>query len=238
MSHEPEPSKEDKAEPSKDDEDFFSLLEEIKAGKQDIEVLLENPVVGQRLRTICWTFTQNLADTDDLINALLTIIWQKLGQFKPESGKPYGNFFAWVRRIAQNLVISGFRRKSLTYSDTRPEELVDLLDDRTNIASEYERRATLERFMSVAAEFGQTALMIIDYRMQDYSLREIEEKLAEAGIKTTHVSVGTLISNIVQEFLKREEDLLTTTVLRKGEQRSGLRDKPDSPSKRKRKIGS
>jgi len=235
MSQEPEPSKEDKVEPSKEDEDFFSLLEEIKAGKQKIEVLLENPVVVQRLRTICGTFTQIPADTDDLTNALLTIIWQKLGQFKPEPGKRYGNFFAWVRRIAQNLVISGFRRKSLPYSDTRPEELVYLLDDRTNIASEYESRATLERFMSVAAKFGQVALMIIDYRMQDYSLREIQEKLAEDGITTTHVSVGTLISKIVQEFLQREEAL---AVPRKGEQRSGLRDKPDSPSKGKTKTGS
>jgi len=225
---------------SGEDADFRRFLADLKTDKQKKEVLLGNPLFIRRVRLICRTLIKNPDDLEDFFSRVSFKAFDNFEGFEPHYDQPYANFFAWVRRIARNLAISDSRHKSPTYSDERPEEILDLQDGRIDIASDVEVDEALERFFVLVRELAPMDQRIVELWVEGecleergYSLREIQQRLADEGYYCAHVTVGNVLKRVTQEFIKREDSYARglTTVSRKGEQRSGLREKGDAPPK-------
>jgi DNA-directed RNA polymerase specialized sigma24 family protein len=234
---------------SGEDADFCRLLRDVKAGQQSIETLLEHSVFRRKLPSICHALTFNHADAEDLANKVRYRVFTKFDRFKPDYGKSYGNCFAWVRRIAQRIAISESRRKSLPYIDARSDELFDVDDGQSSVATNVEVDAALQRFLTLVAGLAPRDRQILEIWIDGYfdsddgfSLRAIEEKLSENGIECSHVTVGKVIQRVIETFVQCDEAQMTPAVSRKGEQTSDPREKDDSPSKdddiRVKKTGS
>jgi RNA polymerase sigma factor (sigma-70 family) len=216
-----------------EDADFRRLLEEIKSGQQKEEALLGNPVFERRIRFICHGLTENHADAEDLASELRLRVYQYFYTFEPQYDQPYGNFFAWVRRIAQNLAFSDFRRRRIDYIDVRSEELVDVFVT-TNVELSVEVKEALQKFMELVAALPARDRRIVEIWAEGtltadgFSLREISETLLAEGISCSHVTVGSVIRAVTRDFVnsievKESEGRPKDAVSRKPEQRSGPR---------------
>lgn len=215
-----------------EDADFRKLLRDLFNGRETTDALLINPVFQRRVPSICQTVTRNAFDADDLANHVRLVVCDKFHLFEPKYEKPYGNFFNWVTRIARNKVIDDYRRRMV-----RPEDELDetyVVEDLTvDIEADAERRETIERFWSFVGELDPVTQKIMHYHLEDYSLREIEEKLAAEGIKMSHVAIGNAQKRVVADFFARENTRNATMIVRKGQHQSRGREKGDPPSARK-----
>lgn len=200
---------------SGEDAEFRELLKQLASGQQSKDALLINKTFKRRVPSICLTLTRNAADADDLANHVRFVVCDKFDLFEPNYEMPYGNFFNWVTRIARNKTIDDFRRRSLAYGDTRPEEMFDLRDDSVDLEAEAEQREAVERFWAFASKLEPTTQKILQYHLQDYSLREIAEMLAHEGIQYSHVAVGSLLRKVFASFIASENARLDAIIARK-----------------------
>jgi RNA polymerase sigma factor (sigma-70 family) len=219
----------DQPEKTKEDADFCEMLKQVKSRQQSRDALLINPVFKRRVPSICQNFTRNAADADDLTNHVRMTIFERLDLFEPIYEQPYGNFFSWVTRIARNKAIDDYRRKRVSYGDIRPEDLFDVADDKIDIQTQIEKREAVERFWTFVSTLDPVRQAIIRFRLEDYSLRKIQEKLAEQGIDLSHVAIATHARNIIDSFIASENARLAAMIERKSEHQSRDIDKDGPP---------
>lgn len=199
---------------SGEDAEFRELLRQLASGQVAKDALLINKTFQRRVPSICYTLTRNAADADDLANHVRFVVCDKFDQFEPNYNLPYGNFFNWVTRIARNKTIDDFRRRSLSYGDTRPEEMYDLRDDSIDLEAEAEQREAVERFWTFASKLEASTQIILQYHLVGYSLREIQEKLAHDGIPYSHVAIGSLLRKVFASFIASENARLDAIIAR------------------------
>ena len=217
---------------SGEEADFRELLKDLLSGKKTRDELLINKVFQRRLSSICQTLTRNATDSDVLANHVRTVVCDRLDQFKPDYNRPYGNFFSWVTRIARNKFIDDYRRKSVRKEDELDETYV-VEDVTVDIEAEAERREAIERFWAFVGKLDELTQKIMHYHLEDNSLREIQDKLAEEGIKLSHVAIGSLVKKVLADFISSEDARIATIITRKGEQESRRRERGGPPSARK-----
>lgn len=215
---------------SGEEADFRKLLEDVKTGQQ-LDALLENSVFERRIRIICHGLTENQADAEDLANELRLRVYRYFHRFKAQNDKSYGNFFAWVRRIARNLVFSDYRRKSIDYIDVPSEELVGVFDATINAELSLEENEALQGFLALVETLGRRDRRIMEIWTEGiliddgFSLRQISERLLAEGISCSHVTVGDVIKDVTGDFVNsiKSKGQPKDPVSRKPEKRSGPR---------------
>jgi RNA polymerase sigma factor (sigma-70 family) len=217
---------------SGEDADFRELLKKLQSGEIQTDALLLNPVFQRRLPSICQNLSRNPADADDLTNHMRQVVCEKLDQFEPQYAKPYGNFFNWVTRIARNKYIDDYRRKSARPEDSQLDETYAIEDVQVDIEAEAARHEAIDRFWAFVGKHDDVTQKIMHYHLADYSLREIQDKLAGEGIPLSHVAIGNTQRKVVADFLMSEDIRIAAMVARKGEHQSRGREKA-GPSARK-----
>ncbi|HXQ72508.1 MAG TPA: sigma-70 family RNA polymerase sigma factor [Pyrinomonadaceae bacterium] len=218
---------------TQEDADFRELLKQLLSEEQSRDELLINPVFQYRLKLICQSITRNATDADVLANYVRAVVCDRLDQFEPDYNRPYGNFFNWVKRIARNKFIDDYRRKSVRKEDGQLDETYVVEDVTVDIEAEAERREALGRFWAFVGKFDELTQKIMHYHFEDNSLREIQDKLAENGIKLSHVAIGSLVKKVVADFFASEDARIATIITRKGDQESRGRERGGPPSARK-----
>jgi DNA-directed RNA polymerase specialized sigma24 family protein len=215
--------------------DFRELLKKAKADLRSVEALLETRVFKKRLRIICGSLTFNDQEARELSCDVSVRVWTKFSIFQPDYTKDYGNFFAWLRKIAQNKHVDNLRHPELSLSDDRPEDLLDISDKNERIDRAVERKVVIDRFWKFVGECDALTQTVMQDWREGFSFRETEAKLAKNGIKYSHVAVGNLQERVIAEFIESEKAHRKPNVTRKGEQTSKLRKRRMPPA---RKTGS
>ena len=202
--------------------DFRKLLKKTKADPTPIQinVLLQTPVLIKRLRIICGSLTFNEADADELYCDVSVRVLTGLSKFEPDYTKPYGNFFAWTRKIAQNRHVDNLRHPQLPLSDDRPEDLFDISDKQERIDIAVERKMAIDRFWKFIGNTSPRTQRIMQLWREGFTLREIETELAKDGIEYSHVAIGELQKRVIAKFIEIENGPQKSKVTRKGEQPS------------------
>ena len=214
---------------SGEDANFRALLKKVKADELKIDALLENSVFIRRLNLICNTISYNPADAEDLYSRVAEKVWRKFSLFEPDYSHPYGKFFAWVRKIAQNKFYDSYRRKTLIISDTTPEELSNVADKKVSIEVELERRQLDEKFRKFIASRETNQQLIVRCYLEYNSFRATEQALKAHGIYYSHVTIQKIVRDILDEFFKE------IRIPRKGEKPSDPREQERTPITRLKK---
>src|SRR5688572_28084094 len=165
--------------PTEEDLAFRELLQEILTEQEPVERLLEHPLFKRRLALISRTLTQgDTQEADELYEEVQIKVWRKvLVRFKPDYDKPYGKFFAWVRKIAQRTRCDHFRRNALPLHDARPEDLLELKDPNVNVELEFEQSDIAARLRKHTSELSvERDRKATELYLQGFSYREIADQ--------------------------------------------------------------
>lgn len=169
--------------------DFRRLLLDVKEDKASVAVLLDDPVFTRRLRVIVRALAQTAEDAEELANDVRLKVWRDLPQFKLDYDLPYGNFFAWVRRIARRTHIDTLStRRRLEFDEQRVEDL-DVVDPDMNIESSFLFKEVMAEFEKTINALPERERLAVAYYLQGFSSREISEKMLGAGVSVSHVTV-------------------------------------------------
>ncbi len=209
---------------NREDVDFRKLLEDVIADRRSFYELFNLPVFKQRLKIICQSQTDNVADAEDLYGAVLFKVSQKITKFKPDfDADEYGKFFRWLSVIARHLTCDILRRKKIELDGRRPEELFDLADPGISPELAAERAERDRRFRKFITNLkSERDRKILAYTLEGLSSRETVSKLLAAGISCTHTTVANVRRRLLGQFFA-DEDL-----------ELHLPRKPDKPSLRGR----
>ena len=217
---------------SGEDAEFRELLKQLLSEQRVERCASDQSDFQRRLPSICQNFTDNAADADDLTNYVRAVVCDKLDKFEPNYDLPYGNFFSWVTRIARNKHIDDYRRKSVRPEDLQLDEAYPVEDVHVDMNADAERHEAIGRFWAFVGKLDELTQEIMHYHMEDNSLREIQDKLADEGIRLSHVAIGNIQKKVVADFLTSEQTRVAAMIARKGEHQSRGREK-DGPSARK-----
>jgi DNA-directed RNA polymerase specialized sigma24 family protein len=188
---------------NREEVDFRKLLEDVKAGREAFYALFNLPVFKQRLNTICKFSTDNVADADELYNTVLFKISLNIADFEPDfDADEYGRFFCWLAVIARHATCDNLRRKKFDFDDQRPEEILNLADTGISPVLAAERAEWDRRLRGFIKNIeSERDRKILQYALEDLSLREIKSKLLAEGIPCSHTTVANVIDRLKQFFI-------------------------------------
>ncbi|HXQ72595.1 MAG TPA: hypothetical protein VN844_19015, partial [Pyrinomonadaceae bacterium] len=104
-----------------------------------------------------------------------------------------------------------------------------------DVEAEAERREAIERFWGFVSRLDKVTQKIMHCHLRDYSLKEIQAKLATEEIQLSHVAIGNLVRKVMADFLASEDGHIATLIARKGKYLSRDRERDDLSA---RKSGS
>ncbi|HEY0764301.1 MAG TPA: sigma-70 family RNA polymerase sigma factor [Pyrinomonadaceae bacterium] len=213
--------------------DFRKLLEDVKAGREAYYALFDLPVFKFRLNNICNFSTYNLADAEELYNEVLFKISQNIADFEPDfEADEYGKFFRWLAVIARHASCDNLRRNKLEFDDQRPEEILNLADPGISPELAAERAERDRRFRKFITSLeSERDRKILEYALEDLSLREVKGRLNAEGISCSHTTVANVIHRVRQFFA---EDDLEINLPRKPDKQSLPGSEPEvKPNKQR-----
>jgi RNA polymerase sigma factor (sigma-70 family) len=218
---------------NREEVDFRKLLEDVIAGREAFYALFNLPVFKERLRIKCKLSTDNEADADELYNSVLFKISLKIADFEPDfDADEYGKFFRWLAVIVRNARCDNLRRKNIEFHNQRPEEISNLADTGMSPALAAERAERDRRFHRFIANIeSDRDRKILEYALEDLSLREVQSRLLAEGISCSHTTVADVVRRLTQFFVNEDLEL---NVTRKPDKRSlGGSEADDKPAKRR-----
>lgn len=186
--------------------DFRRLLQDIRARRVPADVLFEDQIFKTRVRLITMTLAQTAEDAQELANDVHLKVSTNLQHFKPNYDRPYGNFFSWVRRIAQNAFIDSLRWRNIQVHEQRPEDL-DIADTETDIERSFLYKEVLAEFEKSINALPDRERLAIAYYLQGFSFREISKKMLEAGFSSSHVMVSKWIREALSAYFQKSGNL-------------------------------
>jgi RNA polymerase sigma-70 factor, ECF subfamily len=152
---------------------FVALFEQSRAG----------------IRRLCHSYLSSTSEVDDLLQEIMTNVWNSLPNFRGEA-----NLSTWVYRIAVNTALIHRRRR-------RPsQELADVPDPRVSTERDLERQERLEALHRAIAQLAAQDRLIVSLLLEGLSYKEIADI---TGITVNYV--GVKISRIKQAL----EQLMT-----------------------------
>jgi RNA polymerase sigma factor (sigma-70 family) len=213
--------------------EFCRLLREIKEGRKPVDALFENPIFNYRGLKICCGLTHNREDADDLFQDVrIKVLRNIMDKFVPDYTRDYGNFFAWLRQIAQNRFYDNLPKPGTWFDDERVEDLHDLEDHGAN--TEFQVLCgELEMHINNLPDNQRLATTRF---MEGYSLREIQRELNNLGIKCSHVAVGNWVRNGLKPFFPDAKVLSFKKSARKRKAHTRTRTRTDNKALSVRKV--
>jgi len=176
---------------------FCSTLRAVKSTREPIDGLLEDPEYRMKGMKICIALAHNQRIAEELFHHTSEKVWLKIMvRFTPDWEKPYGNFFAWFRTIARNMLFDGewnFDSQldaspvedhyELTNSNPNPEERLLMAEE------ERERRELVKRIVEhVESQPRHIKLATKLIYFKECSLRRSAEILTRLHIPCSHVT--------------------------------------------------
>ncbi len=157
-------------------EDFLTLIEQNKG------IIIK----------VCNSYCFSKNDREDLAQEIIYQLWKSGNNFNA-----YSKFSTWMYRVALNVAISFYRKKSRSDAVVPLNESHMDIEDKMNNADETEKRVVLlQRFINEMKELDR-ALTLLYFEEKSYS--EIAEIL---GISETNVAtkINRIKSRLKQKF--------------------------------------
>jgi RNA polymerase sigma-70 factor, ECF subfamily len=122
------------------------------------------------VRRLCYSYLNSANEVDDLVQEIMTNVWNSLPNFRGEA-----MLSTWVYRIAVNTALIYRRRR-------RPsEELTDIPDHRVSTQRDLEREEQLQALHPAIAQLGDQDRLIVSLLLEGLSNMEYKplmERLA------------------------------------------------------------
>ena len=143
----------------------------------------------RRIYNICYRFTGNAAEAEDLSQDVFLRVYKTLGSYR----SAYGGFATWMTSVTRNLLIDHYRR-------TKRDRVTDSLDDAMPVV---ENKATSARRPDELALLGelstqiQTALTRLSPELREaVILRDLQQLEYGEIPRTLAVPEGTIKTRI------------------------------------------
>lgn len=143
----------------------------------------------RRVYSVCYRFTNNDTEAQDLTQDVFVRVFRTLGSFRAGEG----SFGVWLSRLTRNLLIDNYRRTKLERSTESIEDQLPVLEQKAGIAS----RADHILAGREASELLQAALQKLSPELREaVILRDIEEMEYKEIAQILNVPEGTVKSRI------------------------------------------
>jgi RNA polymerase sigma factor (sigma-70 family) len=166
----------------------FSLVKRCLGGEESAWEELARAYT-KRVYGICYRFTGNDGQAQDLTQEVFLRVFQNLKSFRAGEG----SFATWLSRLTRNLLIDHYRR-------TKLERATDSLEDQVNVLEEKDRAAgRTDGLLSEreAGEMLQWGLQRLSPELREtVILRDLEEMEYREVAEVLHVPEGTVKSRL------------------------------------------
>lgn len=187
------------------DSDFVRLLKAVKTGQSPADALFVDPLFNGKLRLITRSLARTTLDAEDLENEVRFKVFQHLEQFKPNYENAYGNFFAWVQRLAQNSFYDAYRRRKQLAEE--PVDDLTIADPDIDIEGSVLYHEVMAEFEKSINALPDRERLAIAYYLQGFTLREISDKMHQAGFSFSHETIRRWISDGIRAHFTTSADL-------------------------------
>ena len=143
----------------------------------------------RRIFNICYRFTGNGTEAEDLSQEVFLRVYRTLGSYR----SAYGGFVTWVTSVTRNLLIDHYRR-------TKRDRITDSLDDKMAIVENKESAGRRPDQLALLGELSgqvQTALTKLSPELREAVILRDLQQLEYAEIQQVlAVPEGTVKSRI------------------------------------------
>ena len=140
----------------------------------------------RRIYNICYRFTGNGTDAEDLSQEVFLRVYKTLGSYR----SAYGGFATWMTSVTRNLLIDHYRR-------TKRDRVTDSLDDAMENKASSARRPDELALMGELSSQIQTALTKLSPELREaVILRDLQQLEYGEIQRTLSVPEGTVKSRI------------------------------------------
>lgn len=188
---------------------FLQTLRNVKDGSQPPGAIVEDPEYQRRAKVICRGLAADSVGADELIQeVVLKVLENVKDHFTPDYAKPYGNFFAWFRRIARNAFLDGLPRGEQQFDDEDGEEF-SIEDPTPNPEMQLllrERETRLAELRTRLAELvdslPRTRRLAMRLYLKGHSYRRAAQILNRLNIKCSHAAVRNWVREDLAPFFR------------------------------------
>lgn len=150
-----------------------------------------------RVLALCFRYTNNRMESEDMMHDTMIKVFGAIGKFRYQGE---GSLYAWIRRIAVNLVIDRLRERDYSDLSVLPEE--DILIEETT------QDIPVPVMMGIISTLPDTQRLVLNlYCIDGFSHEEIARML---GIKPKTSS--SLLSKARKKLNERIERYLNTRI--------------------------
>lgn len=150
----------------------------------------------RRLYGLVRTLLPNCSDVDDIVQDVVTLMWQKISEFEPGT-----NFSAWACRIA-HLKVLEFRRRENQGHIFDLDLINSLAQDMSTAAAELEARSTALEECVEALPVSERELVLMRFReASSVKATALHIGRSEVTVRTMLRSVFTKLEACIQARL-------------------------------------
>lgn len=143
----------------------------------------------RKIYNLCYRFTGNVTDAEDLTQEVFIKIFQTLRSFDPAQAQ----FSTWLNRVARNHLVDHYRRTRRDRANASLDDENEKLQPRAGAASEASARVEFRERREVL----QAALLKLSPDMREVLiLRDLQEMEYAEIVKVLGVPEGTVKSRI------------------------------------------
>ena len=144
---------------------------------------------SRRIFNICYRFTGNGSDAEDLSQEVFLRVYRTLGSYR----SAYGGFGTWMTSVTRNLLIDHYRR-------TKRDRITDSLDDAMPVVENKEsagRRPDQQLLLGELSAQVQTALTKLSPELREaVILRDLQQLEYGEIQRVLNIPEGTVKSRI------------------------------------------
>lgn len=162
---------------------------------------------NRKVYNLCYRFTGNTTEAEDLTQEVFIKVFQALGTFDPVQGQ----FTTWLNRIARNHLVDHYRRsrhdRATTSLDDEEEHFSPPADVSAGPASEVEARERKELLQKGLLRLSPDMREVVILRdLQDMDYAEIAVVLGvPAGTVKSRINRGRVeLGRVLKRMLKSE----------------------------------
>jgi RNA polymerase sigma factor (sigma-70 family) len=185
--------------------DFVRLLQNVLANQVPMDELFEDEIFRNRLRLITRAQARTEQDAEDLANEVCLKVLRILGMFKPNYEQPYGRFFSWLRKVTHHTFLDSVQGRKLKLDD-QPVEDLNIADTHSDIESSVLYKEVMAEFEKSISALPEKQQLAIVFYLRGFTLREIPDKMRQAGFPSSNVSVRRWIKDGISAFFPESHE--------------------------------
>jgi RNA polymerase sigma factor (sigma-70 family) len=182
------------------------FLEEFLQDGGSIDRIYEHPKFRKKLRGFCYRFHfrvfKGAYGPEDLYQDTCVKVWKsRFELLRPGNIMTERDFFGWLFVVTRNQFYSRLRefkrlrRSGLSFDDTSVEDLDVAAPD-----EDHEAGDIFKYFLEFIEQYPEGCRHMIKLWLEDYSFREIAEKLRDTPFACSHVTVRNWVTAAIDAF--------------------------------------